>query len=97
MKLLATVKLLAIIAISLTLSTLAADDFPDWEYSRGKYSVNSSYPYESAVLTGPEFVEGTTILRTYVQGQIESDESFSNKLEIIVNALAKYHKNVRTK
>lgn len=59
----------------------------DWSFYKGKYSVNSSFPYESAVLYGPDFQEGTTILKTYVQGQLESDASFQARLIRIVKAL----------
>lgn len=55
------------------------------------YSANSSFPYETAVLTGPGFEEGTMISKSFVQGQLESTESFTAKLQRIVNALDETH------
>ena len=60
----------------------------DWSYANHSYSVNISFPFDVAILTGPDFAEGTQILKTYVQGQLESDSSFQQKLIRIVDALA---------
>ncbi len=60
----------------------------DWSYSNHSYAVNISFPFDVATLIGPDFVEGTHILKTYVQGRLESDSSFHQKLIRIVDALA---------
>jgi len=55
------------------------------------YSASLSFPYETAVLVGPEFPEGTQISKCYVQGVLESNSSFVSKLQRIVNALDETH------
>ncbi len=79
---------LLILLAACSLAVAADEDPGDWSYNAGNYAVNSSFPYESAQLVGPDFQEGTTILRHYVQGQLESDASFQFRLKRIVDALA---------
>ena len=55
------------------------------------YSANLSFPYETAVLVGPEFPEGTQINKCFVQGKLESTASFVSKLKRIVDALDVTH------
>lgn len=63
----------------------------DFSYGDFLYSVTSSYPYETAVLVGPEFREGMILNRVIVEGQLESFASFQFRLIRIVDALRDTH------
>lgn len=71
----------------LAISVLDESGEEDFSYGDYLYSVNSSYPYETAQLIGPDFAEGMTLNRVIVQGQLESFESFQTRLIRIVDAL----------
>lgn len=82
-------KLLILLLTIFSITLFAGEEEPnDWSYSNGEYTVNVSFPFETAVLTGPDFREGTSILRAYTQGRLESDLSFQTRLIRIVDALS---------
>lgn len=69
------------------IAPLGEEEPGDFSYIGSLYSVNSSFPYETATLVGPDFMEGMILNRVIVQGSLESFDSFKTRLIRIVDAL----------